>query len=400
MPFFTYSAKNKLGEIVKGKAEASTVEEAAALLDERGLLVISVKPVGIEGLGTLVQGFFGVSQSDVVNFTRQLSTMISAGLSISKALGVLVQQSTPGFSQMISNILHEIEGGASLSKALSSHPKVFNRLYVQLVKAGEVGGILDAILSKLAQNLEKSREFRSKTKGAMIYPVIVVIAMFVVGFIMMTFVLPKLTAMYSDFGVTLPLPTRVLIGVSNIFASYWYLILLAIGGTIYGFNRWYQTDMGQHVIAGVLLKIPILGGLLQKIMITDFVRTLSLLLASGVTLLQALDVVIEGIDNVLYREAFTEARNQVEKGSLLSEAVARHEVIPLILSQMIAVGEETGKLDEVLEKLSTYFEQETEQAVKNLTTAIEPIIMVVLAVGVGGMVIAIVLPIYSLTSAF
>ncbi|MCA9372536.1 type II secretion system F family protein [Candidatus Woesebacteria bacterium] len=400
MPFFTYSAKNKLGEVVKGKAEASTIEEAAALLDERGLLVISMKPIGYGGLNQILQGLVGVSQNDVVNFTRQLSTMISAGLSISKALGVLVQQSTPGFSQLVANLLHEVEGGASFSKALSSHPKVFSRLYVQLVKAGEIGGILDEILSRLAHNLEKSKEFRAKTKGAMIYPVIVVIAMAVVGFVMMTFVLPKLTAMYSDFGVTLPLPTRVLIGLSNFFAHQWYVV---IGGTalvIYLFNRWYKTETGQRIVAGLLLKVPILGGLLQKMMITDFVRTLSLLLGSGVTLLQALDVVIEGVDNIIYREAFTEARNQVEKGSLLSESVARHEQIPLILSQMIAVGEETGKLDEVLDKLSSYFEQETEQAVKNLTTAIEPLIMVVLAIGVGGMVIAIIMPIYSLTSAF
>ena len=400
MPFFSYSAKNKLGEVVKGKAEASSMVDAAALLDERGLLVINIKPVGMAGLGSLLQGFMGVSQNDVVNFTRQLSTMISAGLSISKALGVLIQQSTPGFSQLVANLLHEVEGGASFSKALSSHPKVFSRLYVQLVKAGEVGGILDDILSRLAHNLEKSKEFRAKTKGAMIYPVIVVLAMLVVGFIMMTFVLPKLTSMYSDFGVTLPLPTRILIGVSNIFATRWYLILAGIGGGIFLFNRWYQTEAGQRVIAGLLLKLPIFGSMLQKIMITDFVRTLALLLGSGVTLLQALDVVIEGVENVIYREAFTVVRKQVEKGGLLSESIARHEMIPLILSQMVAVGEETGKLDEVLQKLSTYFEQETEQAVKNMTTAIEPIIMVILAVAVGGMVIAIVMPIYSLTSAF
>ncbi len=193
---------------------------------------------------------------------------------------------------------------------------------------------------------------------------------------------------------------HILIGVSNIFATRWYLILAGIGGGIFLFNRWYQTEAGQRVIAGLLLKLPIFGSMLQKIMITDFVRTLSLLLGSGVTLLQALDVVIEGVENVIYREAFTEARNQVEKGGLLSESIARHEMIPLILSQMVAVGEETGKLDEVLQKLSTYFEQETEQAVKNMTTAIEPIIMVILAVAVGGMVIAIVMPIYSLTSAF
>jgi len=400
MPFFSYTAKNKLGEVVKGKAEAGSVEEAASLLTERGLLVIAVKPVGMVGLGTLFQSFFGVKYSDIVNFTRQLSTMISAGLSISKSLGVLIQQSQPGFSQVIANLLHEVEGGSSFSKALSSHPKVFSRLYVQLVKAGEVGGILDSILSRLARNLEKTKEFKAKTKGALIYPVIVMIAMLVVGFVMMAFVLPKLTVMYDDFGITLPLPTRILMAVSDFFANRWYVIILAVGLGIFGFARWYKTEQGQRVIAGFLLKTPILGDLLQKIMITDFVRTLSLLLGSGVTLLQSLDVVIEGIDNVIYREAFIEARNQVEKGSLLSEAVGRHEIIPLILSQMIAVGEETGKLDEVLEKLAGYFEQETEQAVKNLTTAIEPLIMVVLAIGVGAMVIAIVMPIYSLTSAF
>jgi len=400
MPFFNYTAKNKLGEKVKGKAEARSLSEASQLLSERDLLVISLNPITDSSFHFLSQFFSGVKHNDVVNFTRQLSTMIGAGLSLSKALSVLVQQSRQAFVPIVAQILQDVEGGDSFSKALSKQPKVFSRLYVQLVKAGEVGGVLDDVLNRLAINLESAKEFRAKTKGAMIYPAIVMIVMLIVGFVMMTFVVPKLTAMYQDFGTTLPAPTRLLIGISNIFANYWYYILAGVFGGVMLFRKWKSTEKGQRTMSKIILKTPLIGSLVQKIMIADFVRTLSLLLTAGVTLLAALEVVTDGVENVLYREALQDAKAAVEKGSLLSESLGRHEIFPPILFHMTAVGEETGKLDEVLLKLSEYFEQETSQAVKNLTTAIEPLIIVVLAVVVGLMVIAIIMPIYSLTSQF
>ena len=400
MPFFIYTAKNKLGEKVKGKAEARSLQEAAELLVERNLLVISLKPLTEGSFHLLNQLFSGIKQDDIVNFTRQLSTMVGAGLSLSKSLSVLVQQSRPAFTQVIAQVLQDVEGGDSFSKALAKHPKIFSRLYVQLVKAGEVGGVLDDVLNRLAINLEVSKEFRSKTKGAMIYPTIIMIVMAVVVFVMMTFVVPKLTAMYQDFGTTLPAPTRLLISISDFFVNFWYIILAIVGGIIFFFRRWQKTERGQKAINRLILRLPLIGPLNQKIIVADFVRTLSLLLTAGVTLLNAMEVVTEGVENILYREALEDAKTAVEKGSLLSESLSRHEIFPPILFHMTAVGEETGKLDEVLLKLSEYFEQETSQAVKNLTTAIEPLIIVVLAVGVGLLVIAIIMPIYSLTSQF
>lgn len=400
MPYFSYSAKNQLNEVVKGKVEAQSASEAASLLDERGMLIIAIKPIATTNLQSFTKLFFGIKHDDIVTFTQQLSTMITAGLSLSKAIGVQVEQARPGFGELLANILQDIEGGKTFSEALAKHPKYFSRLYIQLVRAGEVGGVLDQILHRLALNMEKAKEFRAKTKGALIYPAIVLLTMLVVGFVMMAFVLPQLTAMFNDFGTTLPLPTVILIGISDIFAKYWPTIIavVVLGGVV--FRKWAKTDVGAHWVSKTILKVPIIGVLVQKMVITEFVRTLSLLLSAGISLLQALEIVTEGVDNLVFREAFQEAQKAVEKGGVLSEIIAQNPVFPGLLPQMVAVGEETGKLDEVLEKLSHFYESETEHAVKNLTTALEPLIMIILAIGVGAMVIAVIMPIYSLTSQF
>lgn len=400
MPHFKYVAKNKLGEVIKGKAEARSLQEAASMLTDRELLVISVKPLTDSTASAMGQMFRGVKYDDVVNFTRQLATMVGAGLPLAKALSVLTQQSNQVFGQVVSNLLQEVEGGASFAKALEKYPKVFPSIYIQLVKAGEVGGMLDTVLQRLARNMEKQKEFRAKTKGALIYPVIVILAMVGVGFVMMAFVIPKLTAMYADFDAELPLPTLVLMGISDFFAKFWWLIA---GAAVVGWlfvKKWKRTPKGERFFSKLMIKMPLVGPLMQKIVLTEFVRTISLLLSAGVPLLQSLDVVTEGVGNSLYKEAFTRAASKVEKGSPLSEALGMEEILPPILYQMVAVGEETGKLDEVLLKLAEYYEMETEQAVKNLTTAIEPLIMIVLGIGVGAMVIAIIMPIYNLTSQF
>ncbi len=400
MPHYKYVAKNKLGEEVKGKAEARSLQEAASMLTDRQLLVISVKPLTDTSTSMLTQAFRGIKYDDVVNFTRQLATMVGAGLPLAKALSVLTQQPNQAFGQVVAALLQEVEGGASFAKALEKFPKVFPSIYIQLVKAGEVGGMLDTVMQRLAKNMEKQKEFRSKTKGALIYPAIVILAMTGVAFVMMAFVIPKLTAMYADFDAELPLPTLVLMSISDFFAKFWWLIAggVLIGVTVVG--KWKKTPKGQRFFSEIILKMPLVGQLMQKIILTEFVRTVSLLLSAGVPLLQTLDVVTEGVDNVFFKEAFQRAASKVEKGAPLSEALGVEEVLPPILYQMVAVGEETGKLDEVLLKLAEYYEMETEQAVKNLTTAIEPLIMIVLGIGVGAMVIAIIMPIYNLTSQF
>lgn len=400
MPYFKYKVRNQYGDVVTGKAEAHTIEAAAAELSSRGLLVIDLQPLTEDSFAALKSLIVGIKQDDIVNLTRQLATMITAGLPLAGGLSILVRQSKADVSRLVAQILQDVEGGTSFSQALSKHPDHFQRLYIQLVNAGETGGVLDQVMQRLAENLEKSKEFRAKTKGAMIYPAIVVLAMLAVGFIMMVFVIPKLTEMYKDFDADLPFATRALIGVSNFIARFWYIFLGLVAGGIVGLRKWYKTEKGELAIDSLILKLPIVGVLRQKIILTEFARTMSLLLGAGISLLQALEIVTEGVNNVVYRNALKEVHSQVEKGIALSEAMSNFEVFPPILHQMISVGEETGKLDEVLLKLSVYFEQESEQAVKNLTTAMEPIIMIVLGIGVGAMVIAIIMPIYNLTSQF
>ena len=400
MAFFKYTAKNKFGETINGKVEAKVIDQAAALLSSRGLLVIKLQPIGTDSFAFIKSFFGGVKFEDIVNLTRQLATMITAGLPLASSLAILVRDGKPEVTQMMASILEDVEGGNSFASALEKHKKAFSRLYVQLVKAGETGGVLDTVLERLADNMEKEKEFKAKTKGALIYPVIVMLAMVVVGGVMMVFVIPKLTEMYRDFGAELPLPTRVLMGISDAMVQFWWVLALLFVGGFVAFKSWVKTKEGRYKVDELKLRIPIFGKLQKQVILTEFSRTLSLLLGSGITLLEAISIVTESVENVVYRRALREVAKQVEKGSSLSQALSHYEMFPTILHQMMSVGEETGKLDEVLKKLSNYFEQESEHAVKNMTTAIEPMIMIVLGLGVGAMVIAIIMPIYNLTSQF
>ncbi|MBU0974256.1 type II secretion system F family protein [Patescibacteria group bacterium] len=400
MAFFKYTAKNKFGENIKGKVEAREISQAASLLSSRGLLVIKIDPFIKDAFAGVRLMMGGVKFADIVSLTRQLATMITAGLPLASALNILVRDGKVEVTRLMAVILQDVEGGHSFADALAKHDKIFSRLYIQLVKAGETGGVLDTVLERLADNMEKEKEFKAKTKGALIYPTIVVIAMLAVGVIMMIFVIPKLTEMYRDFGSELPFLTRALIGISDGMIKYWYIMFAFIGGAIFSWKSYYKTKLGRYKIDEIMLKLPIFGELKKKVILTDFARTLSLLLGSGISLLEAIAIVTESVENIVYRTALQEVSKQVEKGSSLSESLSHYEMFPVILHQMMSVGEETGKLDEVLKKLSNYFEQESEHAIKNMTTAIEPMIMVVLGLGVGAMVIAVIMPIYNLTSQF
>lgn len=400
MPIFKYLVKNKQGENIKGKVEAISRAQAVSTLIGRDLFVIDVSSLGQDS--GFLKGLTRekVKFEDLVNFTRQLATMIDAGLPLASALSVLEKQSKSEMAKLTNNLLKDVEGGLSFSAALDKYRENFSRIYVQLVKAGEIGGVLDEVLERLAITMEKEKDFRAKTKGAMVYPVIIVLAMIAVAIVMMVAVIPKLTTMYQDFGAELPGATKVLMSVSDFFVSFWWIVVLLFAGGFIAFRTFKKTPQGELAIDNFLLKVPILGVLKQKIVLTDFTRTLSLLLGAGVSLLEALDVVASAIGSAVYRNQLKEINKQVEKGVTLSDAIAHYENFPSILFQMISVGEETGKLDEILGKISEYFEKESEYAIKNLTTAIEPMIMIMLGLGVGFIVIAIIMPIYSLTSQF
>lgn len=402
MKRFIYKAKDKAGKTVQGKVEASSSQDAAKLLRERGLIAFHISPEREFFLVTVLKSFTNkVTLSDVADFTRQFSTMVTAGLPITDALVILRAQSKASMKPVISQILTDVQGGASLSSALEKHPNIFSPVYTSLIHAGETGGVLDKVMERLADNLENQREFQGKVKSAMIYPVIIVIGMFVVGTIMMVFVIPKLTQIYKDFDATLPLSTRIVIKISEIMQGYWWAIPFFAFAFIYGLKAIAKTQAGRAKLDEWKFKIPVYGELQKKTILTEFSRTLGLLISAGIPILEALKVVGGGVGNTIVASAVARASEKIEKGFALSYALSQEpDIFPPLLSQMLAVGEETGKVDETLSKVSHVFEQETSSAVKNLTAAIEPLIMVVLGVTIGFLVLSIILPIYNLTSQF
>jgi type IV pilus assembly protein PilC len=399
MQIYNYKARTQQNESVTGKVEANSASEANLVLRERGLFVISIVEFHESSILALLK-YSKVSKNDIVNFTRQLSTMVTAGLPLTEALQILEVQAKPVLKKLLAAVRRDVEGGMTLAKALEKHPSAFSTVYISLIKAGESAGVLDQVLHRLADTLEKQKEFASKTKGALIYPAIVMLAMVIVGFVMMIFVIPKMTEMYKDFGADLPMPTMVLIAISDFMVSYWYLVLILVGGGAVAFNAYRKTPAGKLKVDEWMLKLPIFGELRAKIALVELTRTLSLLISAGISLLTAIEISFDSVGNMVFRNALVKIAKDVEKGQSLSNSVAKRVEFPVLMSQMISVGEETGKLDEVLLKLSAYFETESEHAVKGLTTAMEPLIMIVLGIGVGLLIIAIILPIYNLTSQF
>ena len=398
---YFYKAKDKSGTYVTGEVEASSRDAAARLVRQKGLVVIVIKPVRTSILGFFTTFRNRITLGDVVAFTRQFSTMINAGLSVTESLNILREQSKGNMKKVISQILADVEGGESLSKAFSKHPKVFSPIYIALVKSGEIGGVLDKVTARLADDLEKDAEFRGRIKTALIYPAIIVSGMVIVSFIMMIFVIPKLVSLYEDFQAELPWPTVVLITISRFMTNFWFLIILGAIGAVYGFRAYRKTITGREKTDALLFKVPIIGELQKQVILTEMTRTLALMVGSGVSIIESLTITSGVVGNVIISDAIKDVGSQVEKGFPIAYAFAKHpEAFPFILSQMIAVGEETGKMDEVLTKVSHIFEVESDQKVKGLTAAIEPLVMVMLGLGVGFLVIAIILPIYNLTSQF
>lgn len=402
MAVFRYKARTSAGKIVSGLVESSDSDAATKLLHDKQLFVVSISESKSQfDISSLLNRFKKVKYGDTVNFTRQLATMVVAGLSLPESLTILRNQTTnPAFAQVLTEIEHKIVGGGNLADSLADYPEIFSPIYVALVRAGESSGMLDQVLSRLAETLESEREFRSKVVGAMIYPVIILVGMAVVVMIMMTVVIPKLTDLYKDFGVDLPASTKLLMSASAFFVRYWWLMIVAGVGGFWGFNRWKKTPVGELIVDSMMLRIPLLGELQKKVILVEFTRTLAMLISSGIHILEGLRILKDSLGNVLFRNAITEISQKVEKGFPLGDTFGQYAVFPPIVSQMMKVGEETGKLDDTLNKLSHYFQTESENLVRGLTAAIEPIIMVILGVGVGFIVLSVITPIYNLTSQF
>lgn len=391
MQQFTYIVKDKTGQTKKGIVEAVDSRAASAILHERGFLVIKIEDKKKE----FNISFGGVNLGAVANFTRQLSTMIASGLPLTDSLVVLQKQTeNKQLQEIIVSVADDIQGGSTFAASLSKHPKAFSIAYVNIVKAGESSGTLDKVLLKLADTLEKDREFQAKVKGAFVYPAIIMIAMVLVVSIIMIFVVPKLSELYSQLNVDLPLPTKILMALSGFMVNFWWLvIILSVGASIL-FKRYRKTEAGALVVDRLILKIPIMGRLNRDTSLTEFTRTLSSLISAGVPILEGLKISGDVAGNATHRLAIKRAAVLVEKGTQLSKAIGQDDTFPAIVPQMISVGEETGKIDEVLSRVSNYFDLEVDHQVKNLTASLEPIIMIVLGIMVALLVISIIMPIY------
>lgn len=401
MPLFTYHARDIQGNDHRGTIETVDAHQAAGILGRKGLIIISIKQRQDMGPSAFDRIFNRVSFSDLVVATRQLATMIESGLVLSEALDILVeQQSNNQLKQVLGEVSRDIRSGIDLATAFRKHPDVFPPLYASLVKSGEQAGKLDVVLTQMATSLERDREFRSRVRGALIYPVMVVVMMFVVMAIMMFFVIPKLTSLYAQSNIELPLPTQILITISSLMLSFWWIGLALLAAGAFGFKKWVSTPSGKFIFDSLTLKVPVVGKIIQGTSLTNFSRTFGLLTTAGVPLLDALSIVKDVIENSVYKKALEDCFRGVERGLSLSSQLDQTHVFPKIISQMYRVGEETGKVDKVSFKMADYFESESDHLVKNLTVVIEPLILIVLGIGVAFLVLSIILPIYKLTTSF
>lgn len=404
MALYKFTAKDPNGKKYIGEVEVLDEKTLVSTLQKQGLVPVKIRKRDMGGIvGKILEVLpkLGAGGTDLAGFTRQLSTMISAGLPLTEALVILEKQAkNPQFARIISTVVADVTGGTSLSQALAKHPKTFDIVYIKLVEAGETGGVLDKVLGKLSDTLEKDREFKSKTKGAFIYPAIVIIVMVIVMIIMMIFVIPRLTSLYTEIGAKLPLPTRILIAISNLIRGFWWLLAILTALTFWGLRYFSKTEKGSQFFSRLVLKVPIWGKVRKTLILATFTRTLGLLIGTGIPIIVALKVVAGLLQNSTYKEGIDFAIERVERGSPLYQPLSVNPAFPPIIGQMLRVGEETGKMDEVLQRLSVYFENESEHLIRNLTTALEPIILVILGLGVGILVLSIILPIYNLTAQF
>ncbi len=392
--------------IKEGKTETKTIDagseqEVISYLKERDFIPVEIKVSRSNQLLFLESIVDRVGFNDIVDLTRQLAIMLNAGLTIVDSLDILEKQITKiPVKRLIAEIDKEVKGGNSLSLALKKYPQHFSNLYIALVRSGEASGKLNDILLKLSDNLEKQREFRSKLKGAMIYPAVIISAMFIVMFIMVTFVLPKMLELYKSFDVELPITTQILITVSSFSQQFWPFIIIGTVGAIFFLRRYIKTQRGHLLFDNLSFKLPLLNNLIKKSALVDSTRTLAILVGAGVSILDALNIVIDTTTNSIFKNSFKNIYKKVEKGESMGNAMMEEQVFPPIFVQMTMVGENTGHLDDTLARLSKYFEFESEAAIKTITTLIEPAVLVLLGVGVGFLVFAVITPIYKLTSSF
>jgi len=397
---FNYQARTQNGELQTGVLEAATLDIAVSSLQRRGLIVVSLKPEDERSFAEF-RLFGRVKQKDIVILSRQLSTLFEAKVPVVESLRVIISEmENPLLKREITTLLDDIQGGAAMSQAMSRHPKVFSTFYVNMVRSGEESGKLDETFTYLADYLERSYELTSKARNALIYPAFVFFTFIVVMILMFVIILPQLIPILNEVGGELPIYTRALIGLSNIMRTFGILVLLICGFLGLFLWRYYQTDAGRLMAHRFQISIPLVGTLYRKLYMARLADNLQTLLSGGIPVVRALEITGEIIGNEVYRLALLESIESIKGGSSISASFARHPDIPPLLSQMVRIGEETGRLDNILKSIARFYQKEVDNLVDNLVDLIEPIMILVLGGGVGLLVAAILMPIYSITAQF
>jgi type IV pilus assembly protein PilC len=400
MPTYKYTARNAQGLLVNGSIEAANQDSVARTLRGQGMLVTSVTMDMSKNKSGLLGRAKAIKLDDLIIFTRQLATMVSAGLPLIESLDVLGEQmENPSLRHVVRSIQKDVEGGSTLTAAIDKHPRVFTELYINMVKAGEASGMLDGILNQLALYLEKNGALQRKVKGAMVYPGVVSgVATFITAFIMV-FIIPKFEKIYGSLGVQLPLMTRVLLFISNTLVHNLYIVIPVLIVAFYLLRRYIKTPSGRMAKDTLILRMPVFGSLFRKAAVAKFTRTLSTLVRSGVNIITALEIVAKTSGNVVIEQAVIRTKMSIQEGETISQPLAQTGVFPPMVTRMISVGEKTGALEEMLQKIAVFYEEQVDTAVAALTSIIEPLLIVVMGVIIGTIVIAMYLPIFNMINA-
>ena len=396
---FQYKVRDREGRIVEGNLEGDSQSLVAEKLKQMGYVPISITTKDTGGLSRDLSfgGFGGVKLKDVAVFSRQFATMINSGLPLVRSLGILSEQTeSKPLASAITQVRLDVERGASLSQALATHPKSFSNFYVAMVRAGETGGVLDAVLLELANTIERQLELRRKIKSAMTYPVAVLGLVLIIMTAMLVVVVPKFKSLFASVNSKLPLPTQVLVNASNFVRGNFIFLVAGIVGLVFGFKAWKKTPEGRSVMDRLKLRLPVMGRLVHKTAVARFARSLAVLLKSGVNILVALEITSETVDNTVVEKAMDEVQAAVQVGEPISVPMSKNKIFPSMVTQMVAVGEETGTVDDMLGKVADFFESEVSAAVEGLTAMLEPILMGFLGGAVGTMVVALYMPMFDI----
>jgi type IV pilus assembly protein PilC len=396
MPVFNYTARTLTGELQSGSIDLPSHDDVVAHLRKNRMIVVKVQQAPRDIKFSFGKG---IATRDIVIFTRQFATMINSGLPLVQALDILAEQTeNKALKDVTRSVVYDVESGHTLADALRKHPKAYSELYVNMVAAGEAGGIQDTILNRLAGYIEKTMALKKKVKGAMVYPSVIMGVAVAVVALMMLFVIPSFAKMFTEFGGQLPAPTRIVMTLSDFFVKWWWLLLILIIGPIIGMRQFYQTSQGREIFDRFFLKLPVVGLLIRKVAVAKFTRTLSTLITSGIPILEGMDIVARTAGNKVIEHAIIRTKNGISEGKTIAEPLKATNVFPPMVVQMISVGEASGALDTMLGKIADFYDEEVDTAVGGLTAMLEPMLMVFLGVVLGFIVVAMYLPVFKLAS--